>query len=166
MIETTPIKLESTRSDISEDTFIISLDELSISSLPRRVSFGNINVRKFDRIVGDHPWCKTGAPLSIGWEFQEIESIPIERYESERVLKGKKRLSSITRKIILHNVYGFSLAEISAAEKQVQRVTGQRKQSELDANVEIKTGKKASLKSFVHTMIKVLPSMSSTKSTI
>lgn len=34
------------------------------------VRFGYVSVRSYQRIIGDNPSCKTGAPISIGWSVE------------------------------------------------------------------------------------------------
>jgi hypothetical protein len=88
----------------------------------RRVQFSVVQVREFDRIIGDHPDVRVGPPLSIGWNFEEREPMPLDDYELSHIRKGTYRLSSITRKNLLLNVVGISEEEIRNAEKEVQRI--------------------------------------------
>ena len=123
------IKSQSNLSDISGDTASCCTDVSFLDDsnrdevLPmRRVSFGPIHVREYERIIGDHPLTKVGVPLSLGWGYVERDSVSIGKYESDRIRKGKLRMSSITRKNILHNVYGFSEEELRDAEQEVQNI--------------------------------------------
>ncbi|CAJ1933900.1 unnamed protein product [Cylindrotheca closterium] len=131
----TPVKSLSDLSQASYDTN--ATESTSSSSDYKRVSFGAIHVREHERIIGDHPETKIGVPLSLGWGYHDKASTPIEQYESERVLKGKLRMSSITRKNILHNVYGIPEDEIRAAEKEVRII------SERNEKMQQKSEKKA-----------------------
>mmetsp|Transcript_11280 Transcript_11280/g.23929 ORF Transcript_11280/g.23929 Transcript_11280/m.23929 type:complete len:292 (-) Transcript_11280:296-1171(-) len=112
---------------------------------PKRVSFGPIHVRQYERIVGDHPETKVGVPLAIGWAYYEDEKHPqgvsIERYESDGILNRwaissknnystkpstrtnnrRVRMTSITRRNMLLNVFGIPLEEIRRAEKETIR---------------------------------------------
>ena len=67
-----------------------------------------------------------GPPLAIGWTYEEHDPIDVDDYESQRVSKGNLRMSSITRKNLLHNVFGIPEEEIRNAEKEVQRIREQR----------------------------------------
>jgi len=91
----------------------------------RSVSFGPIHVRQYERIVGDHPDTRVGVPLALGWAYFEDDrypdGIPIFRYESDRIRRGKTRMSSITRKNLLLNVHKLPAEEILEAEKQSKR---------------------------------------------
>jgi hypothetical protein len=41
-----------------------------------KVKYGPVTVREFDRILGDSPAVKTGAPISIGWKVQSLKTYP------------------------------------------------------------------------------------------
>merc|ERR1739848_269573 len=104
----------------------ICSDDENHSRQERSVSFGPIHVRQYERIVGDHPDTKVGVPLAIGWAYYEDdrypEGISIDRYECDRIRKGKKRMSSITRKNILLNVFEISADEIAQAEERSKKL--------------------------------------------
>jgi hypothetical protein len=92
----------------------------------RKVQFSVVEVREYDRIIGDHPDVRVGPPLSISWNYEEREPMPLHEYELSRISKGNYRLSSITRKNLLLNVVGISEEEIRNAEQEVQRIKAQR----------------------------------------
>jgi hypothetical protein len=96
------------------------------------VSFQSIEIREFNRIVGDHPDVTNGGPpLTIGWDYVQQPALRLEDYE-----KGKnerpsfvRRLSSGRRRDLLRIDFQIPLEEILMAEEQVQRVKKQRAQS-------------------------------------
>jgi hypothetical protein len=138
----TPVKSISNLSD--EDTVRTDLSSLSgdSSSDEGRVSFGSIQVREYERIIGDHPQTKVGVPLSLGWGYYERDSVPIDKYESERVSKKTLRMSSITRKNILHNVYGIPEGELRAAEKEVRIINARNQKHAREKELKNKTTSK------------------------
>lgn len=105
----------------------------------RSVSFGPIHVRQYERIVGDHPETKVGVPLAIGWAYYEDDMLPngisIERYEADRIYKGKIRMSSITRKNMLLNVFGLAEKDILMAEKRSKKLLKQRGSSKSESTL-------------------------------
>jgi hypothetical protein len=94
-----------------------------------KVGFSSIEIREYERIVGDHPDTKVGPPMSLGWAFVEHESRSLDEYESSRQKKGTRRMSSITRKNILKNVFEISEEEIRNAEKEVQKILKSRQKT-------------------------------------
>lgn len=107
----------------------------------RTVSFGPIHVRQYERIVGDHPDTRVGVPLAIGWAYNEDECMSIERYEVARARRGRAnfRLTSITRKNILLNVYGLPKEDIMRAEAETEKLQKQRKQALRNHSLSAKT---------------------------
>ena len=102
-----PVKSETALSEMSTDETVATDLSESTSSSESRVQFGAIHVREYERVVGDHPDTRIGVPLSLGWAYYEKESVQIDKYEADRVRKGNLRMSSITRKNLLHNVFGI-----------------------------------------------------------
>jgi hypothetical protein len=130
-----PVKSMSDLSVASEEVTVATANESETASVSefstdsRKVSFGPIHMREYERIVGDHPDTKVGVPLSIGWGYHEKNPVSIERFEADRLPKERLRMSSITRKNILHNVFGISEEELRAAEKEVQKIRKLREQT-------------------------------------
>jgi hypothetical protein len=127
--------VSDTSSQQSHDDII--LDDRRTSSV---VSFGPIQIREYERIVGDHPDTKIGVPISIGWAYYERKPVPIDKYEKQRMERGPKnlRMTSITRKNLLHNVFGIPEEELREAEMEVQKIKKQRVQSSQQSGVSAK----------------------------
>lgn len=78
---TTIMMLSSTATNSSEDDDGSVASELLPRTLfdqeqepqqnSRSVRFSVVQVREFDRTVGEHPACKAGPPLTLGWSFVE-----------------------------------------------------------------------------------------------
>jgi len=99
----------------------------------KRVSFGNIEIRKHPIILGDHPSCRQGVPITIDWKHFEKTEQMIDEYESERM--GSRRhkyqlaLGPVTRKHILKEETGVSDDKIYYATMGVQRIQQGRMES-------------------------------------
>lgn len=120
-----------------------------------KVRFGTISSRTFNRIVGDHPDVVVGPPMTFSWEYMDGEAIELDEYETNRAPKKRVlRMSSITRKNLLGNVFEISEEEMLGAEKEIQRIRKQReatsKQAKSSAKVEgaLKTARKKFFRRF------------------
>mmetsp|Transcript_5510 Transcript_5510/g.7240 ORF Transcript_5510/g.7240 Transcript_5510/m.7240 type:complete len:185 (+) Transcript_5510:148-702(+) len=110
-------------------------------TIPSKLTWGSVQIREYNRMVGDHPGTFIGPPITFGWEYREKEPIDLSEYEETRVeRKTYLRLSSITRKNMLKNIFGIDEKEIAASEKEIQRIRKQRestlKQGKLSKSME------------------------------
>lgn len=107
----------------------------SATATKKSVRFGVIDQRIYNRIVGDHPDVRVGPPITFGWEYGVVPSRPIidEEHEAQpppqQQRLGVRRMSSITRKNVLRNLFDVSEADILAAEREVQIIQKQRERS-------------------------------------
>lgn len=114
-------------SDTEKDTTSITTAD---SSSKKAVSFGLIQVREYNRVVGDNPTVRVGPPMSLGWEFVEKQAVPLDDYESfERSRASDFRMGSFARTRLLRHEYDVSLEDIRAAEKIVRKIQRQRVQT-------------------------------------
>jgi hypothetical protein len=118
---------ESDKLVLSETVCSVVTDD---TNNKRAVSFGLIQIREYNRVVGDNPNVRFGPPISIGWEFVQKPALQIDVYESSKRRRLSPLLmSSITRKIMLRGDCGVPPEDIRAAEKQVERIQRQRLQT-------------------------------------
>lgn len=123
---------EETSKVVSMNSFDKSVDNERIPSMTKKarsVSFKTIEVREYERILGDHPDTTFGPPIAIGWAFVEHDAIDLDEYESQRNKSGIKVLLAHTRRRILHDVYEYSEKELRKAELDVSRIFYQRSQT-------------------------------------
>jgi hypothetical protein len=113
----------------SSDLSAHSTVTVDSASKTTKVGFSSIEIREYERVVGDHPDTRVGPPMAIGWAFYEHESVSLDEYESSRQKKGTRRMSSITRKNILKNVFEIPEEEIRNAEKEVQKILKNRQKT-------------------------------------
>lgn len=98
----------------------------------RRVSFGSVSTREFERIIGDNPCCRSGPPLGIGWQYNECEDITIDSHQLKRVKRQSivgKTIHPVTkseRRSILKWDWCYTEEEMLEAEDEIIRVQWQR----------------------------------------
>jgi hypothetical protein len=86
----------------------------------RSVSFGSLQVRRYNIEIGNHPSCRNGTPIQLGWSYTQDPTQCLESYEASRQEVHPRRnrkellLPSGERKVILKNA-GHSDQEIEEA---------------------------------------------------
>ena len=90
---------DSDDDDLRHSSFQNSEDEI-LRQQPRRrsVSFDKVQVRHYKNVIGDHPFCTEGLPLSLGWDYTAQADIALDEYEAQRlpVRKSHRRLLKTT----------------------------------------------------------------------
>lgn len=71
----------------------------------KHVSFSTVSIRAHEVILGDHPCCAEGCPLSLGWQYNEVahelDVDDYERFKSPRAPHEWKMPLCERRKILL-----------------------------------------------------------------
>jgi hypothetical protein len=126
--EQTVVEMYPSCSDTDEESISNTTDD---TSSKKAVSFGMIQVREYNRVVGDNPAVSNGPPMSIGWEFVQKEAVSVHVYEKRKLSRRTSdlRMSNFTRKSMLREDCGFSWEEIRTAEKRVRKIQRQRRQT-------------------------------------
>ena len=101
------------------------------SEIARSVTFGKIQIREFERIVGDHPMVSDlrGPPLSIGWGYNECDAVPVDEFESWRCCRRSIRLEPLNGEIRGVILFDATAEEIKEALLDVQRTKKQRRET-------------------------------------
>jgi|EP01083_Nonionella_stella_P000141 hypothetical protein len=99
-----------------------------------RVTFGNIEIRRYNRILGDNPACIVGPPIQLDWTYNpdSILSVPIEEYENNRYPRRTRRqlvMTTITRRNMMTYHFGCTHEEVDAAERSTKKIQRQRAQT-------------------------------------
>lgn len=106
----------------SECAFESALDLVSKSVLQKSVSFTSVEIREYNVIVGDHPCCATGFPLTLDWEYREVNNIEVDKYEkvrSPRRHKEELKISPEERSQLL--LEDCSAVDLRKAQRQLHR---------------------------------------------
>ena len=52
----------------------------------QHVTFSSISIRWYEVVIGNHPSCHSGCPMSLGWNYHQEQFFPsVEDYEASRV---------------------------------------------------------------------------------
>lgn len=89
----------------------------------RRVSFGKVLVRDYGMILGNHPCCSYGPPVTIGWNYLEYEPLDVNEYEFHHPPRRTFRqmgLNYYQRKDLLSKA-GYSEVDFKLVMKEVSR---------------------------------------------
>ena len=58
-----------------------------ITESRRHISFGSVTVREYAMVLGDHPDCSYGPPVTLGWDYLEFKPLPVDEYEIHHALR-------------------------------------------------------------------------------
>ena len=94
----------------------------SISKRKRNITFSTVQIREYDVVVGDHPSCKDGLPLAIGWNYKQERSQKLDTFETSR--KGRRStpdliLSAKERWSKLANDGGYTEKELFMKQRSI-----------------------------------------------
>ena len=98
----------------------------------RNVSYGNVKVREYERIIGDNPGCSSGAPIGIGWNYHSAEETGLDDHQHQRNERNDSSpavpLTSDERKNML-KLWSYSSGDIEESQHKVSRIRSQRDES-------------------------------------
>lgn len=89
----------------------------------KSVSFSSLEIREYEVVIGDHPCCTRGVPLSLGWEYHEGGRLNVDDYEEGRSPRRSRfdlRTSSEERCEILSDV--ATQHDLRRAQRKMHRV--------------------------------------------
>ena len=95
----------------------------------KTVQFDSLQIRTFPQILGDHPCCSRGLPLSLAWEYTSQHTLSINEHdhdpESEKVpfKSHSLRLGADRRLEILKNARLEILKKASSATLRIKATT-------------------------------------------
>lgn len=103
-------------------------DDVTECSNNSAVTFQHVEVREYDRVLGDNPSCRSGVPISLDWNYSEKSQVSIKDYEDERDKRpsyarrlGKLPIHKVKRESILKD-WAYTDDEIDAAKEQMKKV--------------------------------------------
>lgn len=97
------------------------------------VSFSNVQVRQYERIMNYNPASAGGPSIGIGWRFLPDDPITLDDYELRRCSKSQRRqgelVMSCVRREKLIRSSGYCDREIASAVRELNRIRYQRRQT-------------------------------------
>lgn len=127
-----------------------SRDSGNTGGSARSVSFSTVEVRQYERVLGDNPSCSSGPPISIGWNYDEAktvvttvddhdDSLSISLNGEESIGKIEARMKMVVqrheREDMLENL-GYSRSEIASAIRENVQTKKKRRQTVNNLNME------------------------------
>ena len=121
------------------------------------ITFGQVNIREYERVLGDNPSVTSGPPLSIGWRYSPSTlNMSIDDYEEN---KGSPRSSSeylvpkSIRLATLKEHADIPHREIANAVRAIQKTKSQRRKTVVNLSMasteELVEGAKIKVKSIL-----------------
>ena len=126
-----PIKAKAFKTlpapDMSRVKSVTNTTEKTRSTLKRNhcVGFATITIREYEQTIGDNPSVSYGPPISLDWEYQQLEPVTLEHYEAHRAPRRTLRqmcMNYYTRRNVLTYKFGYSEEEVKQAAKQADKV--------------------------------------------
>jgi hypothetical protein len=120
-----------------EETKEIEWAKTSMTGSPR-VSFGNVEYREYNLVVGDNPSCSDLLPVSLGWDYGPKVSITIDDFENDREQfeqkpadgeAGCRRLKWHERRQLLIGIFGYTEQELRKLEMAFAEANGRTRAS-------------------------------------
>ena len=105
------------------------------------VCFGTVTIRAYEITIGDHPSCKEGPSLSLGWEYKQLKEIPIDVFETyrskRRRSKNQMHIALETREALV-KLLDIPDEEIAAIQNEKEKILKQRLKTKAQMEKKIK----------------------------
>lgn len=91
------------------------------SSMKRNVSFHKIEIREYERTLGDHPSVSSGPPISLDWKVSAEHSFCVEEYEKGKTPRTRAEMiiPKSVRELMLKEHWDVSRNEMNAVTREV-----------------------------------------------
>lgn len=114
----------SKRGILRAESKISEPQEIPAHPRSRKVRFSTIVIRDYDIILGDHPCCSYGPPLTIDWEYHQHDPLEVDVYEfenalSRRTLRGMM-LNYYQRKYLLQDYTELDFKSVVGEIKRIK----------------------------------------------
>mmetsp|Transcript_20929 Transcript_20929/g.31720 ORF Transcript_20929/g.31720 Transcript_20929/m.31720 type:complete len:235 (+) Transcript_20929:1-705(+) len=89
-----------------------------------KIRFGTVLVRDYDIILGDHPCCSYGPPITIDWNYHQYEPLDVNVYEFNSGLSRKsirKLCMNYYERIRILSEAGFTDVDFKVVMREINR---------------------------------------------
>jgi len=117
-----PPNLEEIRRNSAITT--TATDRPRLSRQHHSVGFSSVVIREYDQTIGDNPSVSYGPPISLDWEYTQLQTVTLEHYEAHRPPRRSMRqmcMNYYTRRNILTFKCGYKEEEVKAASKEADK---------------------------------------------
>jgi hypothetical protein len=118
---------------LDDSTGSADSNEVKTKSNKPRVKFGDIEIRRYNRTLGDNPACQDGPPITLDWSYsKEMTQTSIDEYEANRFPRRTRRqlvMTTTTRRNMMAFHFGYSMNDINLASKSILKTKKQRKET-------------------------------------
>lgn len=101
----------------------ISAPNLSgMATMKRNVSFSKIEIREYERTLGDNPSVSSGPPLALDWIYNPDHDVfDVEEYENAKTPRSKAEMlmPKSLRETLLKDQWDVSRSEMNSVAKEV-----------------------------------------------
>jgi hypothetical protein len=104
------------------------LKTMSDGGLTKNVSFHQIEIREYERSLGDNPSVRSGPPISLGWNYNPNHTV-VELEDYERLHSRRDRSEIIMPQSVREDILkdaGVSRQEMSLATKSATEIKNRR----------------------------------------
>ena len=125
----TTTSVSDTNADADADAATTEDSSNRRNKVKKSVRFGTLEVRKYDKTLGDNPSCTDGVPTTLDWTYSVQPEVSLDEYETNRIPRRSRRhlvLTPITRRNSMFYHFGFSHEEIDKAADSIKKFQKQR----------------------------------------
>mmetsp|Transcript_10534 Transcript_10534/g.14789 ORF Transcript_10534/g.14789 Transcript_10534/m.14789 type:complete len:145 (+) Transcript_10534:212-646(+) len=110
------------------------------SMMKKRVAFGRVVIREYERDLGDNPSVDCGPPIAIGWRYSPSHTHSVEEYESKHPSQKRRSprelaLPAGKRYSILLNECHIPMRRMKEVLKEIKTIKDSRDRESVHAEI-------------------------------
>jgi hypothetical protein len=119
-------KEEEIKSPVRGESIVATEAEQADHDGRRRISFGKVQVRRFERILEVHPCTSSGPSLGLGWMYEDEESPQTIDWLKANRRANQLLMSRDKRERLVREELGYSSREVALAIRACIKIKNQR----------------------------------------